>query len=89
MKNLDSNKNPGPDKIHGQFLKNCSSSLSKPLSILFRKSYETGTIPSEWKLDNVVPIHKKGSKVDVNNYRPNYLISIIKNHMKKLFVRSY
>ena len=84
LKNFDSNKSPGPDEIHGHFLKNCSSSLSKPLSILFRKSYETSIIPSEWKLANVVPIHKKGSKVDVNNYRPISLISIIMKTYEKI-----
>ena len=45
--------------------------------MLFKKSYETSTIPNEWKLANVVPIHKKGSKVDVSNYRPISLISLI------------
>ena len=77
LKNLDSNKCQGPDEIHGRILKNCYHSLSKPLSILFKKSYESSTIPNEWKLANVVPIHKKGSKVDVSNYRPISLISII------------
>ena len=77
LNNLDSNKSQGPDEIHGRILKNCSSSLNKPLSLLFRKSYETSKIPNEWKFANVVPIHKKGSKVDVCNYRPISLISIV------------
>ena len=35
LKNLDSNKAQGPNRIHGKILKNCYSSLSKPLAILF------------------------------------------------------
>ena len=35
LKNLDSNKSPGPDEIHGLILKTCCTSLSKPLSLLF------------------------------------------------------
>ena len=77
LSNIDPNKSQGPDEIHGQILKSCYNSLNKPLSLLFKKSYETSTIPNEWKLANVVPIHKKGSKVDVSNYRPISLISII------------
>ena len=49
LKNLDPNKAQDPDGIHGNILKNCYSSLSKPLAILFQLSYNTGTIPSGWK----------------------------------------
>ena len=77
LNNLDPNKAQGPDNIHGKILKNCSSSLSVPLSILFDASYKSGCIPAEWKMANVVPIHKKGSKGEVTNYRPISLTSII------------
>ena len=40
-------------------------------------SYNTGIIPKEWKVANVVPVHKKGSKSDVKNYRPISLTSLI------------
>ena len=52
----------GPDKIHGLVLKNCAKNISKPLSILFFKSYYSGAIPDEWKAALVVPVHKKGAK---------------------------
>ena len=74
---LDPNKAPGPDKIHGKILKKCAKSLALPLHILFRTSYYTCRIPNEWKLANVVPIYKKGSKNSVENYRPISLTSII------------
>ena len=77
LKNLDPNKAQGPDNIHGKILKKCSKSLSVPLAYLFKLSYISGEIPSEWKLANVVPVHKKGSKNEVSNYRPISLTSLI------------
>ena len=62
LRKINSNKACGPDAIHGKILKNCAVSLSTPLSLLFSLSYNTGNIPKEWKVANVVPVHKKGSK---------------------------
>ena len=59
LDNLDINKAQGPDAISGTVLKNCLETLAYPLSILFNLSYNTGYIPQEWKLANVVPVHKK------------------------------
>ena len=70
ISNVNSNKTSGPDGIHGKILKNCSESLAYPLSLIFKISYITGSLPKEWKLANVVSIHKKGSKDDIKNYRP-------------------
>ena len=77
LKNLDPNKAPGPDEIHGKVLKNCAESLALPLQILYRTSYYTCKIPKDWKLAHVVPVYKKGSKNSVENYRPISLTSIV------------
>ena len=77
MSNINSNKACGPDGIHGKILKNCAVSLAYPLSLMFKLSYNTGCIPSEWKLAHVVPVHKKGSKENIENYRPISLTSLI------------
>ena len=74
---LDINKAQGPDAISGAVLKNCSETLAYPLSILFNLSYNTGYIPQEWKLANVVPAHKKDDKNKVINYRPISLTSLV------------
>ena len=84
LKLLNVNKAPGPDKFHGNLLKNCATSLAYPLSILFDKSYRTGVIPRDWKLAHVVPVYKKGSKNNVENYRPISLTSIIMKTYEKV-----
>ena len=77
LDNLDINKAQGPDAISGAVLKNCSKTLAYPLSVLFNLSYNTGYIPQEWKLANVVPVHKKEDKNKVTNYRPISLTSLV------------
>ncbi len=77
LKNLDPNKAPGPDNIHGKVLKNCANSLALPLTLLFQTSYYTCKIPADWKNANIVPVFKKGNKNDVCNYRPISLTSLV------------
>ena len=70
LKGINPGKAAGPDGIHGIVLKNCANSLSKPLTMIFNTSFVTGCLPEEWKLASVVPVHKKGDKGSVENYRP-------------------
>ena len=77
LREVNSNKAQGPDGIHGKILKNCAVGLAYPLSLLFKLSYNTGHLPNEWKMANVVPVHKKGSKSNVENYRPISLTCLI------------
>ena len=77
LKTIDINKSQGPDGISGAVLKYCAPSLANPLSILFNISYSSGQFPSDWKLANVVPVHKKGDKSDIKNYRPISITSLV------------
>ena len=70
LRKLDSNKAAGPDGRQAKLLKCCASGLAGPLSMLYTKIFRSGSIPKLWKLGNVVPVHKKGDKSSVENYRP-------------------
>ena len=54
-----------------------ASALSCPLTLLFNISYNQGKLPADWKTAHVVPIHKKGKKDDIENYRPISLTSLV------------
>ena len=70
LRKMNANKAAGPDGIQSRLIKLCAKGLAKPLTILFNKFFETGKIPKNWKLANVVPVFKKGDKSSVANYRP-------------------
>ena len=81
---INPNKACGPDEIHGRILKNCAVSLAYPLSLIFKISYNVGSLPRDWKLANVVPVHKNGSKDNIENYRPISLTSLVMKTFEKL-----
>ena len=83
MQNLNVNKACDPDQIPGIVLKRCSDTLAEPLSIIFNIVYNTGIVPAEWKLANVVPVFKKGEKKSVKNYRPISLTCICSKIMER------
>ena len=40
-----------------------------PLSIVYRKSWESGEVPTAWKLTSIILIYKKGVREGPGNYR--------------------
>lgn len=66
---LKSSNHPGPDGVPSAFLKEHIGNLLAPLCCLFRLSLSYGIFPSCWKVANMFPVHKKGRKRDVDNYR--------------------
>ncbi|XP_055614563.1 uncharacterized protein LOC129760905 [Uranotaenia lowii] len=59
----------GPDGIPATFLKRYISHMLIPLKIIFQVSLDQSTFPSLWKEAYMVPVHKKGDRRNVNNYR--------------------
>ena len=69
-------------------IKLCSKSVVKPLSIIFKNCIDTGTFPDIWKRSNIIPVHKKGDKQIVDNYRPVSLLPIFGKILEKLLFNS-
>ena len=69
-------------------VKICDDSIKKPLSIIYKNCIKTGIYPNAWKKSNIVPVHKKGDKQIVNNYRPVSLLPIFGKVFKKILFNS-
>ena len=70
LQDLKEDKSTGLDGIGAYVLKHCAHQLVQPLKIIFTKSMNERTLPSDWKKARITPIFKKGRKKDVSNYRP-------------------
>jgi molybdopterin converting factor small subunit len=88
LKNLSPGKSAGPDGIHPRVLSEAREEILHPLLLIFRKSVETGVVPSAWKDAEVVPIFKKGQKSSPGNYRPVSLTSVCSKILERI-VRSH
>lgn len=67
---IDEDFSDSPDEIPSVVIRKCSLSLVEPLTFLFNLSLRSGVFPALWKKFYVVPVHKKGRKDLIENYRP-------------------
>ncbi len=73
---LNKFKSLGPDNLIPLVLKNVKLSIIENLVKMFNYSITSFSVPLDWKLANVTPIHKKGDKSQAENYRPISLTSV-------------
>ena len=81
ISSLNSNKLTGPNSIPLKILKPTQNEIAQHLADIFNSSFKTGVFPGSLKIDKVIPIQKKDSKLVVSNTRP---ISILSNSDKIL-----
>ncbi len=82
--NLNLSKSVGPFSIPLYVLKLLKGALSKPLEILFNASFTTGIVPNKFKIANIIPVYKNGSRNIKSNYRPISLLSVFNKLLEKL-----
>ena len=83
---LNFNKTNGHDDIDPYFLK-FASIIAFPLSLFSNHSISLGIFPNELKLAKVIPVYKKGSADQLNNYRPISLLPSLSKIFERLLYK--
>jgi Notch-like protein len=84
IKELKNKKSSGLDRISSSLIKKCYIHLIKPLTVIINLSLNSGEFPELFKIAKVRPLLKKGSKYEVENYRPISMISTFSKILEKI-----
>ena len=88
INSLNPRKTTGPNSIPSDILQLLKWDISYPLSIIFNMSLTTGVHPDLLKIAKIIPIFKKGSKLNTSG--PISLLSNLNKILEKLmFNRIY
>uniref|UniRef100_UPI00358E944E synaptic vesicle glycoprotein 2A-like n=1 Tax=Myxine glutinosa TaxID=7769 RepID=UPI00358E944E len=77
LSGIGTTKSAGPESIYPALLKALAMVLADPLAIIFNTTLVSGTVPDDWWDTVTIPIHKKGPKDKVTNYRSINLTSAV------------
>ena len=77
LRSLNPNKAIGLDGVSSRFLRDGADVIAEPVCHLVNMSILTETVPSGFKSAKVVPLFKKGSKLEPGNYRPVSILTLI------------
>ena len=84
IKDLKSNSSPGYDEITAELLKLTQPHITEVLLHIFNSSFREGIFPTRMKIAKVIPIFKKGSRTEINNYRPISLLPVLSKCLEKI-----
>ena len=76
IKNLKCGKAAGVDEIRPEMLKAGGTITVQWLHRIIQKAWEEGKIPEDWNKAIIVPIYKKGNRMECSNYRGISLLSV-------------
>ena len=83
LRSLKRKKSVGFDSLPLGLIKNARSVIAFPLTYLINLSLETGIFPAEWKIAKIIPIHKCGSYLCFDHYRPISTLPVFSKVIEK------
>ena len=68
LRNLNIHKSMGLKEMHPRVLRELADEVTKSLSVIFEKSWQSSEFPGDWKEGNITPFFKKSKNDDPRNY---------------------
>ena len=87
LSGMQSKNSCGLDEIPMSILKLSPDNMLLILCHIFNLSLGQSKFINEFKKAKIIPVHKKGSKSDVNNYRPISLLPVMSKSLERIFYK--
>ena len=87
LSKLNIHKAAGPDEVSPRLLRACSSQLSCVFADIFNKSLSICKVPNIFKKSTIIPVPKKATISQLNDYRPVALTSVIMKTFERLVLQ--
>ena len=84
ISSLNTKKSTGPHSIPVKLLKVLKARIAPQLTMIINESFSNGLFPDKMKLAKVIPIHRKDSTQNCNNYRSISLLCLFSKIFEKL-----
>ena len=84
IRTLKTTNSAGYDEISNRLLKLSAPYIASPLTYICNAALKCGVFPDRLKYALVKPVHKKGSKQDLSNYRPISLLPVFSKVLEKI-----
>ena len=81
---LNPSKAYGIDNISPRVVKESIFYFVEPLCNIFNKSISTGVFPESLKEAKVIPLYKKNSKQNIDNYRPVSILPVLSKLLERV-----
>ena len=83
IKSLKTSCSPGIDDISCKLLKLAAPLVIDSLTFIYNQCISSGIFPNCLKSAKVIPLHKKGSYDDLNNFRPISILPAVSKPLEK------
>ena len=83
LSSLNASKSTGLDEIPARFIKDGANVIKTPITSIINQSISEGVVPLSMKYARVKPLYKKNSPLEVGNYRPVSILSIVSKILER------